>query len=203
MYFPYLPGPEEGALPLRLAGFLSPVYMTLVVRTSAEPAATTAAVEDIVRAMDRDAPVSDAITMEQAVAEEFAQPRFYLLVFGAFAGVALVLAVVGVYGVVSYSVARRTREIGLRVALGASPSDPFRLVVGQGVRLAAVGTAVGLAAALGATRYVRSVLFEVRPNDPATLATATTVLAVTAIAACCVPAWRASKVDPMVALRSD
>jgi putative ABC transport system permease protein len=203
MYFPYLPGPAEGTLPLRLANFLSPVYMTLVVRTPAPPAVTAAAVEEVVRASERDAPVSDVITMEQAVAEQFAQPRFYLLVFASFAGVALVLAVVGVYGVISYSVARRTREIGLRAALGASPRGPFKLVVGQGMRLTAVGIAVGLSAALAVTRYLRSVLFEVQPTDPVTLAAAAMVLAATALAACSVPAWRASKVDPVVALRSD
>jgi putative ABC transport system permease protein len=203
MYFPCLPGPAEGTLPLRLANFLSPVYMTLVVRTPVPPPAAAAAVENIVRASERDAPVSDVITMEQAVAEQFAQPRFYLLVFAAFAGVALVLAVVGVYGVISYSVARRTREIGLRVALGASPRGPFQLVVGQGMRLTALGIALGLSAALAVTRYLRSVLFEVQPTDPVTLAAAAAVLAATALAACSVPAWRATKVDPMVALRTD
>jgi putative ABC transport system permease protein len=203
MYFPYLPSAGERGAGLRLVSFLSPVYMTLVVRTAADPPALAARVEEIVRSMERDAPVGDATTMEQVVAEEFAQPRFYLLLFGAFAAVALTLAVIGVYGVISFSVARRTREIGLRVALGAPPSGPFRLVVGQGMRLAAIGIAIGMAATLGATRYARSLLFGVEPTDPATLAAATLVLALTALAASCLPAWRASKVDPMLVLRGE
>ena len=141
--------------------------------------------------------------MEQVVRGEFAQPRFYLLLFGAFAIVALTLAVVGVYGVISYSVARRTREIGLRVALGAPPSGPFRLVVGQGMQLAVVGIAIGLALALVVTRYLRTVLFGVEPTDPVTLGSVVVLLGATALAACCIPAWRASKVHPMVALRGE
>jgi putative ABC transport system permease protein len=203
MYFPYLPSPSEGTIPLRLANFLSPVSMTLVIRTGSDPAALIAAVEAVVHSMERDAPVSDVTTMAQVLSREFAQPRFYLLVFGAFGAVALLLAVVGVYGVISYSVARRTREIGLRVALGAPPSGPFRLVVGQGMRLAILGIGIGLAAALGATRYLRSVLFGVEPTDPMTLGAAIGLLGVTALAACCVPAWRASRVDPMVVLRGE
>ncbi len=203
MYFPYLPSPNEGTVPLRLVNFLSPIYMTLVVRTASDPAATVGAVESIVRSMERDAPVSNITTMEQVVRQEFAQPRFYLLLFGAFATVALTLAVVGVYGVISYSVARRTREIGLRVALGAPPSGPFRLVVSQGMRLAVIGISIGLLVALIATRYLRTVLFGVEPTDPLTLLSAALVLGATAVAACCVPAWRASKVDPMVALRGE
>jgi putative ABC transport system permease protein len=203
MYFPYLPSPNEGTVPLRLVNFLSPIYMTLVVRTASDPAATVGAVDSIVHSMERDAPVSNVTTMEQVVRQEFAQPRFYLLIFGAFATVALTLAVVGVYGVISYSVARRTREIGLRVALGAPPSGPFRLVVSQGMRLAVIGIGLGLAVALLVTRYLRTVLFAVEPTDPLTLVSAVLLLGATALSACCVPAWRASKVDPMVALRGE
>jgi putative ABC transport system permease protein len=203
MYFPYLPGPDEATLPLTLVNFLSPVYVTLVVRTASEPAVLTGAVESIVHSMERDAPVSDVTTMERVVDEELAQPKFYLLLFGTFAGVALVLAVVGVYGVISYSVALRTREIGLRVALGASPRGAFRLVVTQGMRLAIVGVVIGLAVAFGVTRYLRAVLFGVEPTDPSTLAAAAAILALTALAACALPARRASRIDPMVALRGE
>ncbi|MFN2564416.1 MAG: ADOP family duplicated permease [Gemmatimonadaceae bacterium] len=203
MYFPYLPGPAEETLPLRLVNFLSPVYMTLAVRTTSDAAGMASVVESIVRSMERDAPVSDVVTMEQVIAEEFAQPRFHLLLFGAFAAVALALAVVGVYGVMSYSVARRTREIGLRVALGAAPSGAFRLVAGQGARLALVGVGVGLVIVLGVTRYLRSVLFGVEPTDPTTLVAAALLLGTTAVAACSVPAWRAARVDPMVVLRGE
>jgi putative ABC transport system permease protein len=203
MYFPYLPSPSEGTVPLRLTNFLSPIYMTLVIRTASDPTTTVRAVESIVRSMDRDAPVSNVTTMEQVMHDEFAQPRFYLLLFGAFAAVALTLAVVGVYGVISYSVARRTREIGLRVALGSPPSGPFRLVVGQGMQLAVIGIAIGVGVTLMVTRYLRTVLFGVEPTDPLTLVSVVLLLGATALAACCVPAWRASKVDPMVALRGE
>jgi putative ABC transport system permease protein len=203
MYFPYLPAPNEGQIPLRLANFLSPVTMTLVVRTASDPAPLIAMVDAVVHMMERDAPVSDVTTMSQVVAREFGPPRFYLLVFGTFGAVALTLAVVGVYGVISYSVARRTREIGLRVALGAPPSGPFRLVVGQGMQLAVLGIGIGLVIALMVTRYLRSVLFGVEPTDPMTLGAAVVLLAGTALAACCVPAWRASRVDPVVVLRAE
>jgi putative ABC transport system permease protein len=203
MYFPYIPGSGERSLPLRLVNFLSPVYMTLVVRTTSDPLAAVAAVESIVRSKERDAAISNVTTMEQVIRDEFAQPRFYLLLFGSFATVALMLAVVGVYGVISYSVARRTREIGLRVALGAPPTGTFRLVVSQGMQLAVAGIVIGLALALGVTRYLRVVLFGVEPTDPVTLASAVVVLGITALAACCVPAWRAARVDPMVVLRGE
>ena len=203
MYFPHLRTEKDPGPPLRLADFLSPDYMTLVVRTSADPAALTRAVEGVVLAMDRGAPISGVTTMEQVITRQVVQPRFYLLLLGAFAGVALVLAAVGVYGVISYSVARRTHEIGLRLALGARRSDPFRLVVRQGMRLAALGAALGLAGALAVTRYLRSLLFGVQPTDPATFAVVTLLLAAVAFVACCVPAWRASRVDPVVALRAE
>jgi putative ABC transport system permease protein len=203
MYFPYLPGPDERTMPLRLANFLSPMYMTLVVRTTSSAATVAGAVESIVRSIERDAPVSDVTTMEQVVAEEFAQPRFYLVLFGTFAVVALALAVVGVYGVISYSVARRTREIGLRVALGASPAAAFRFVVAQGMQLTMIGIGMGLIVALGVTGYLRSVLFSVEPNDAVTLVASALLLGFTALAACCLPAWWASRIDPMVALRRE
>jgi putative ABC transport system permease protein len=147
--------------------------------------------------------VSDVITMAQAVAEELAAPRFYLVLLGTFAAVALTLAAVGVYGVISYATARRTREIGVRLALGGGRGAVVRLVVGQGVRLAALGTALGLAVALLTVRYLRALLYGVQPTDPATFAAVTALLAGVAVVACAVPAWRASRTDPVVALRAE
>jgi putative ABC transport system permease protein len=202
MYFPNAPSSlPEGTM--RLAAFLNPAYLTLVVRTTTDPASLALAVERVVREMERDAPVSDVITMPQAVAEQLAGPRFYLLLLGTFAAVALALAAVGVYGVISYATARRTREIGVRLALGAGRGDSVRLVVGQGVRLAALGTGIGLVAALLAVRYLRALLYGVQPTDPVTFAAVTALLAGVAVAACAVPAWRASRTDPVVALRAE
>jgi putative ABC transport system permease protein len=141
--------------------------------------------------------------MRQAVAEQFAVPRFYLTLFGAFATIAVTLALVGVYGVLSYSVARRTRELGLRLALGASRADPFRLVIRDGARLVLWGTVAGIGGSLLVARLVRGLLFGVTPADPATYAAAGLVLATIALLGCLIPAWRAASVDPVVALRGD
>jgi putative ABC transport system permease protein len=141
--------------------------------------------------------------MPQAVAEQFAVPRFYLTLFGIFAAVAVVLALVGVYGVLSYSVTRRSRELGLRLALGASRSDPFRLVIGQGVRLVLWGTAAGVLASLVLTQLLRGLLYGVKPADPITFIVASLVLAIVAIVGCIVPAWRAATLNPIIALRAE
>ena len=141
--------------------------------------------------------------MEQAVADATAQPLFYLLLLGTFAAVALILAAVGIYGVVSYSVSRRTHEIGIRIALGAKRSDVLKLVTGQGMILALVGTAVGAAGALPLARLISSLLYGVRPTDPVTFIVVAGVLAAVALLACYIPARRAAKVDPIVALRNE
>ena len=205
MYFPYLPysrGPgSEGSHPL--LSFLDPTYLTLVIRTTSDPVALARSVEDVVHELDRDAPVSNVITMQQAVSAQFAGPRFYLLLLGVFAAVAVVLAAVGVYGVISYSVARRTREIGVRLALGAGRRAVFGLVVGQGMRLALIGGGIGLAGALVITRFLRTLLFGVRPTDPATFLLGTLILAVVALVACAIPARRAAGVEPATVLRSE
>jgi putative ABC transport system permease protein len=139
--------------------------------------------------------------MEQVVEDSTAQPRFYLLLLATFAAVALVLAAVGIYGVMSYSVSRRIHEIGIRMALGAERRDVLRLIVRQGMLLALVGAAAGLLGALGLTRLMASLLYGVQPNDPATFLTVTIVLCLVALAANYIPARRATKIDPMVALR--
>jgi putative ABC transport system permease protein len=203
MYFPYSAdraAPEDRPT---LAGSLDPIYMTLVIRTVAEPAGLARSVESLVHAMTRDAPVSEIITMEHAIGEQLSQPRFHLVLLGVFAGIALLLAAVGVYGVISYSAARRTHEMGVRIALGAQRSDPFRRIVGQGMRLAALGGVIGIVLAFVATRFMRSLLFGVQASDPATFLVVSALLAVVALAACGLPAWRVARTDPVRALRSE
>ncbi|HKP87591.1 MAG TPA: ABC transporter permease [Blastocatellia bacterium] len=175
--------------------------MYVVARTSGDPLGLAAAVTREAREMDPNVPVYDVKTMEQLVSESLARRRFAMLALGLFAVVALLLAVVGIYGVMSYSVAQRTREIGIRVALGAQMGDVFKLVIGQGMLLAAIGVCIGLASAIAMTRVMASLLFGVSATDPATFATIALLLAVVALVACYVPARRAAKVDPMVALR--
>lgn len=206
MYFPYLSTGEthlDGGPAGRLVSFLNPVYLTLVVRTTVEPSSLAKPIEAAVHRMDRAAPVSSILTMEQAIASEFVAPKFYLLLLGAFAGVAVVLAAVGVYGVISYSVARRTREIGVRLALGARRDEVFRLVVRQGMTLALAGGMIGLLGAFFATRFLGSLLYGVQPTDPVVFAAGGLGLALVALVACALPARRASRVNPTQALRSE
>jgi putative ABC transport system permease protein len=176
-------------------------FMTIVVRSGSGSATLANAMRSEVWAVDRDLPVPDIKTMEQLLADSVARRRFNMLLLGIFGGVALVLAAVGIYGVMSYSVTQRTREIGIRMALGASRSDVLKLVVGQGMTLALVGIGIGLAAAFALTRVLTSLLFAVGATDPATFVIISGLLTGVALAACFVPARRATKVDPMTALR--
>ena len=175
-------------------------FMTLVVR-SAAPRQQLAAVSRVVRQLDPDLPLADVATMEELIADSVSQPRFHSLLILIFASVALLLAAVGLYGVLAYSVAQRTREIGIRMALGAAHGDILRLVVGQGLGLVALGLLIGLGTALGLTRFLSSFLFGVTPTDPVTYAGVALLLAAVALAASYIPARRAMRVDPMVALR--
>src|SRR5262249_36758903 len=138
-----------------------------------------------------------------AIGTQFAQPRFYLLFLAIFASIALVLAAVGIYGVMSHSVAQRRHEIGVRLALGAAGRDVLTLVLGHGLRLPPLRTPIGLAGALLLTRYMRTLLFSVQPADPLTFAAVTTALAIVALGACYLPARKAMRVDPMAAVRCD
>jgi putative ABC transport system permease protein len=178
-------------------------YITLVVRTAGDPAALAGAVESAVSSLDRDLPLSDVLTMRQVVDRALWQPRFSTTLLAAFAGLALVLAAIGIYGVMSYDVGRRTQEIGIRMALGARPADVLRSVLAQGARLTAIGTALGIAGALVLTRYLRTLLYEVTPSDPAALAGAAGVLGLVALFAVWAPARRATRVHPIEALRNE
>jgi putative ABC transport system permease protein len=176
-------------------------YLTLVVRTDLDPAALAPAIRGAIHSLDTNIPLSEIQTMDHVVAEATGQSRFYMVLLGAFATVALVLAGVGIYGVMSYSVSRRTHEIGVRMALGAQGRDVLKLVVFQGIVQALAGVAVGLAGALALSRLMVGLLYGTRPTDPATFAAVVVVLSGVAIAASYIPARRAAKVDPMVALR--
>ncbi|MFP5262030.1 MAG: ABC transporter permease, partial [Blastocatellia bacterium] len=175
----------------------------LVVRTAADVAAFAAPAQAAVWEVDKAKPISYVKTMDQLLSESVAQPRLYLTLLGAFAAVALALAVVGIYGVMSYSVGQRTREIGIRMALGAKASDVLRLVVGEGLILISAGVALGLVAALALTRVMASLLYGINATDPVTFFGVALILAGVALGACFVPARRATRVDPMVALRHE
>ena len=175
----------------------------LVVRTAGDPLALAAPVRGAIWALDPDLPVVDEMTLARVVARSVWQSRLYSWLFGIFGGVALLLAATGVYGVVSYGVSRRAREIGIRMALGASRRDVRRLIVGQGARLAALGLALGLAAAYLLTPVLASLLFGVTATDPATFAGAALGLLAVALGAAWLPARRAARRDPAAALRAD
>ena len=178
-----------------------PFSPVVVIRTKGDPQRLISIARAKVRELDRDVPISNVNTMEQLVAQSVAQRRFGMFLVGIFAALALVLAVIGIYGVVSYSVAQRTNEIGVRMALGASASDVLTMVLKNGMTLALIGVGIGLAAAFAATRLMAAMLFEVKPTDVATFAIVSVGLILVALLACYVPARRAMKVDPLVALR--
>jgi ABC-type antimicrobial peptide transport system permease subunit len=177
--------------------------MAFLVRSGAPPAAVLAAARDIVHAVDPKLPLIQPRTMAAIEREALARPRFYLLLVALFAVLAVVLAAVGVYGVVAYVAAQRTREIGVRMALGARTPQVVGLVVWQGARPALIGAALGLAAALGGGRLIAGLLYGVAPHDPLTLAAVVPLLLVVVLAACVVPALRASRIAPVEALRAD
>ncbi|MBA3762602.1 MAG: ABC transporter permease, partial [Chthoniobacterales bacterium] len=173
----------------------------LVVRTTVDPLSLAATVRRTIWEVDKDQPVSDIDTMESIVSHAVARQRFSMVLLGVFATLALVLAAVGIYGVMSYSVAQRTREIGIRMALGAQRSDVLKMTVMQGLKLVLTGVVIGLASALLLTRVMASLLFGVSATDPATFLSISLVLTTVAVLASYIPALRAMKVDPMVALR--
>jgi predicted permease len=170
-------------------------------RTAADPTAPIKLVRGIIANADNNLPVVDALTQSEQIDRLLFQVRLMSRLSSFFGALSLVLACIGLYGLLSYEVARRTRELGIRMALGAQQRDLLRLVVGQGIPLALVGAAVGIGAAIGVTRFMASMLYAVHANDPATIAAIAILLALVALAACYIPARRAMQVDPMVALR--
>jgi putative ABC transport system permease protein len=192
----------EMYLPYRQADQVLPVFqLSVVLRTAGDPLQETAALRSALAEIDPNQPLVKVRTMEENMAATAAQPRFRTWLIGIFAGLALALAGIGVYGVMSYSVTQRTNEIGIRVTLGAQPGDVFRIVVGEGLRLALFGVGSGLVAALALTRVLKSFLFDVSAQDPLTFAGVALLLTLVGVAASFFPARRATRVDPMVALR--
>jgi putative ABC transport system permease protein len=175
--------------------------MNLAVRTNAAPLSVVPAITNSIREIDAEVPLLNIRTMDDSVSGSLSPARFTMLLLGAFAGLALLLAVVGIYSVMSYSVSRRTNEIGIRVALGASRSNVLLLVVRQGLMLALIGSAIGITGALMLSRVMRSQLYGVQPTDPVTFVTVASLLMVVVLAASYIPARRAMRVDPIVALR--
>ncbi|HKB64554.1 MAG TPA: ABC transporter permease [Pyrinomonadaceae bacterium] len=186
-YFPFAQTPSSG--------------MTVILKAAGDPNQLIAAVRQQVKAIDPDQPIYSVRTMDDIRAESVAPERLNLTLLSIFAGIALVLAVVGIYGVMSYTVTQRTHEIGIRMAIGAQPRDVFRMVIGQGMMLALIGVVCGLIGAFGLTRLMASMLFGVEPTDPITFAAIAVLLTGIALVACYVPGRRATKVDPVVSLR--
>jgi putative ABC transport system permease protein len=176
---------------------------TLVVRTAGEPTALASAVRRVVASVDPEQPISDLRTMDEIVDLDVADRQQQMTLLGAFAGLALVLASIGLYGVLSYAVTQRSREIGLRIALGASASSVVRMIVGRGLALTGIGLAIGLVAAWLATRAMKNLLYGVAAADPLTFAAVAALLGIIALIACWAPARRASRVDPITVLREE
>jgi putative ABC transport system permease protein len=192
----------EMYLPYRQADQLLPIFqMSVVLRTEGDPLLQTSALRSALAEIDPSQPLVKVRNMEDNMAATVAQPRFRTWLIGIFAGLALLLAAVGIYGVMSYSVTQRTNEIGIRVTLGAQSTDVFRIIVGEGLRLALVGVGLGLVTALALTRALQSFLFGISASDPLTFACVAALLTLVAIAASFFPARRATRVDPIVALR--
>jgi putative ABC transport system permease protein len=190
MYLPHLQAP-------------APRGLTLVVRSSGDPLALVGAIENQVWSIDKNLPVSEIRTMEEVIAGSIEQQRFSLFLLGLFAFVALVLALVGIYGVMSESVTARTHEIGIRMALGARAVDVLRMVLQQGMTLAIIGIGIGLFGAFWLTRFMAALLYEVSPTDRATFLIIPLLVALVVLCACLIPARRATKVDPLIAVRDE
>jgi putative ABC transport system permease protein len=176
---------------------------TLYVRTQAEPMSLAAPLRDVVASVDPDQTVHNVAAQTDRLEEQIGPWRFFQNLYAVFAGLALVLAVVGIYGVLSHSVADRRHEFGIRMALGAEKRNVLRLVLRQGLTLGLIGVAVGALAAYGLTRFLRNLLFEVQPQDPLTFVSVSLVMLVVALVACYLPARRATTVDPVKALRHE
>jgi putative ABC transport system permease protein len=189
----YLPLPQRPRSPT----------LWLVVRTAGDPLQAVAAIERTIYTVEKDLPIFSIRSMEQLLGSSLAQKRLTLVLLAGFAALALLLAAVGIYGVIAYSVKQRTHELGIRMALGAQTRDVLKLILWQGLKLSFVGGIIGLVAAFWLTEWMKSMLFEVTPTDPMTFALIPLLLITVALMACWIPAWRATKVDPMTALRAE
>jgi putative ABC transport system permease protein len=178
-------------------------WMSFVIKASTNPSGLIARIRKTVAGIDRNQPLFDIESLEQRLSHTVAQRRQRAILLGAFAFVALIIAVIGVYGVIAYSVTRRTHEMGIRIALGARTQDVLQMVVAEGLRMALIGAGVGLAGAVGLSRVISSFLYGVTATDTATLVSVSTVLILAACIASYIPARRATKVDPMIALRHE
>ncbi len=187
VYVPYAQSPFPG--------------LRIVVRTSIEPTGPAAAIASQIQSIDSEVGPTRVATMNQLLAQSVAQPRFNTFLIGLFAALAFILSAIGIYGVISYDVSQRTSEIGVRMALGARRHDVLRLILRQGLALTFGGLLVGIVGALLLTRFLTTLLFDITPTDPTTYVAASVLLLAVAITACLIPARRATKVDPLVALR--
>jgi len=177
--------------------------MTVVLHTSRDPHLVAADARRAIRDLDPDLAIARVKTLEDVVADSVAQPRFYMMLLTAFAVVAILLAAIGIYGVIAYLVGQRAREIGIRIALGASPSRVVNMVVREGVAMVVVGIGIGVAGAIALTRLMGALLFDTKATDPGTYILVTLVLAIVALVASSVPALRAANVDPALAMRAE
>jgi putative ABC transport system permease protein len=175
--------------------------LSLVVRTAGEPTALAGSVREAIRAVDKATPIYNLKTMNDVISNSAAPRRVPMLLLSAFAGVAMLLAMLGIYGVTSYYVTQRTHEIGVRMALGAQIADVIRLVLSRAMVLAAIGIGIGVGGAIALTRYMTTLLFGVKPIDVVTFAGVAFVLTLVVLVACLVPARRATKIDPLEALK--
>jgi putative ABC transport system permease protein len=189
IYFPYSQDPEPA--------------LSIVIRTRQEPLSLAAAVRNEILTLDRTLPVSEVTSMNALIAQAPStfMRKYPAMLIGVFAALAMVLAAIGLYGVISYSVAQRTQELGVRIALGAQRLDIFRLVLGQGMLFTALGVAIGLVGAFVLTKFLRTLLFQVSPYDPLVIGGVVLVMFIVSLIACYLPARRATRVDPLVALR--
>jgi putative ABC transport system permease protein len=195
---------ERSALPTVYASILQHDFSmspAITVRSDGDPKLLVSAIHDILRQIDKNVPMAQAMTMDEIVSSSVAQPRLEAILLGLFGGLALVLATIGIYGVMAYSVSQRTSEIGVRMALGASPSSVLYMVLKHGMELTGVGLAIGFVLAFGLTRLMSKLLFGISATDPATFTAVLVLLAAVAMLACYLPARRATQVDPNVALR--
>jgi putative ABC transport system permease protein len=187
MYVPFVQAPLYGG--------------EVVVRTSLSASSAAAAIRQAVHSIDKDLPVTDVGSFKDTLGQSVSRERFRTFLLGSFSAIALVLAAVGIFGVISYSASQRTREIGIRMALGAQRRDVLHLILGQGAKLALLGLSIGIVLALLLTRFIASLLFSISATDPLTFGAVAIVLLGVAVTACYIPARRAMRVDPMVALR--